>query len=156
MPQVLAAADLVLSRSGAGTVWENATLGKPLVLLPLRGRGTRGDQVENAEFFERAGAALVLRPPAAGELADGGPADGESAGSGSAEGEGGAVQNRVAQSGAEVLAALIRELAEAPERLAAMAAAAAGIARLDGAAAIARVLEQAVSAAAATTGGTSS
>jgi UDP-N-acetylglucosamine--N-acetylmuramyl-(pentapeptide) pyrophosphoryl-undecaprenol N-acetylglucosamine transferase len=62
MPQVLAAAELVLSRSGAGTVWESAVLGKPMVLLPLRGRGTRGDQVENAEFFEKAGAAAVLNP----------------------------------------------------------------------------------------------
>ena len=31
-----------------------------MVLIPLRGRGTRGDQVENAGFFERAGAAVVL------------------------------------------------------------------------------------------------
>jgi UDP-N-acetylglucosamine--N-acetylmuramyl-(pentapeptide) pyrophosphoryl-undecaprenol N-acetylglucosamine transferase len=71
MPQVLAVADLVLSRSGAGTVWESAVLGKPMILLPLRG-GARGDQVENAAFFEKAGAALALRPGApegaAGEL----------------------------------------------------------------------------------------
>ncbi|MDR1971094.1 MAG: undecaprenyldiphospho-muramoylpentapeptide beta-N-acetylglucosaminyltransferase [Treponema sp.] len=65
MPQVLAAAELVLSRSGAGTVWESAVLGKPMVLLPLRGSGTRGDQVENARFFERSGAAVTL-PPGAG------------------------------------------------------------------------------------------
>jgi UDP-N-acetylglucosamine--N-acetylmuramyl-(pentapeptide) pyrophosphoryl-undecaprenol N-acetylglucosamine transferase len=60
MPHVLAAAELVLGRSGAGTVWESAALGKPMVLIPLCGSGTRGDQVENARFFERAGAALVL------------------------------------------------------------------------------------------------
>jgi len=60
MPHVLAAAELVLGRSGAGTVWESATLGKPMVLIPLSGPGTRGDQVENARFFEREGAALVL------------------------------------------------------------------------------------------------
>ncbi|QQO08232.1 undecaprenyldiphospho-muramoylpentapeptide beta-N-acetylglucosaminyltransferase [Breznakiella homolactica] len=60
MPDVLAAADLVLGRSGAGTVWECATEGKPMVLIPLRGSGTRGDQVENAEVFRKAGAALVL------------------------------------------------------------------------------------------------
>jgi UDP-N-acetylglucosamine--N-acetylmuramyl-(pentapeptide) pyrophosphoryl-undecaprenol N-acetylglucosamine transferase len=60
MPQVLAAADLVLCRSGAGTVYENAVLGRPMILAPLRGSGTRGDQVENARFFEKAGAALVL------------------------------------------------------------------------------------------------
>jgi UDP-N-acetylglucosamine--N-acetylmuramyl-(pentapeptide) pyrophosphoryl-undecaprenol N-acetylglucosamine transferase len=60
MPQVLAAAELVLGRSGAGTVWESAALGKPMILVPLSGSGTRGDQVENARFFEREGAALVL------------------------------------------------------------------------------------------------
>jgi UDP-N-acetylglucosamine--N-acetylmuramyl-(pentapeptide) pyrophosphoryl-undecaprenol N-acetylglucosamine transferase len=60
MPHVLAAAELVLGRSGAGTVWESATLGKPMILIPLSGSGTRGDQVENARFFERQGAALVL------------------------------------------------------------------------------------------------
>jgi UDP-N-acetylglucosamine--N-acetylmuramyl-(pentapeptide) pyrophosphoryl-undecaprenol N-acetylglucosamine transferase len=65
MPQVLASAELVLGRSGAGTVWESAVLGKPMLLIPLRGSGTRGDQVENARFFERAGAALVLSGEAA-------------------------------------------------------------------------------------------
>jgi len=60
MPHVLAAAELVLGRSGAGTVWETAALGKPMVLIPLCGSGTRGDQVENARFFEKQGAALVL------------------------------------------------------------------------------------------------
>lgn len=60
LPHILAAAELVLGRSGAGTVWESATAGVPMVLIPLRGTGTRGDQVENARFFEKAGAALVL------------------------------------------------------------------------------------------------
>jgi len=60
MPHVMAAAELVLGRSGAGTVWECAVLGKPMLLVPLSGSGTRGDQVENARFFEQAGAAMVL------------------------------------------------------------------------------------------------
>jgi UDP-N-acetylglucosamine--N-acetylmuramyl-(pentapeptide) pyrophosphoryl-undecaprenol N-acetylglucosamine transferase len=60
MPDVLAAAELVMGRSGAGTVWESAALGKPMILIPLSGSGTRGDQVENARFFESAGAAAVL------------------------------------------------------------------------------------------------
>jgi len=59
MPHIMAAADLVMGRSGAG-IWEWAFLGKPMILIPLRGLGTRGDQVENARFFENAGAALVL------------------------------------------------------------------------------------------------
>ncbi|MDR2543856.1 MAG: undecaprenyldiphospho-muramoylpentapeptide beta-N-acetylglucosaminyltransferase [Treponema sp.] len=59
MPHVMAAAELVMGRSGAG-IWEWAVLGKPMLLIPLRGSGTRGDQVENARFFNKAGAAFVL------------------------------------------------------------------------------------------------
>ncbi|MDR1412159.1 MAG: UDP-N-acetylglucosamine--N-acetylmuramyl-(pentapeptide) pyrophosphoryl-undecaprenol N-acetylglucosamine transferase, partial [Spirochaetaceae bacterium] len=60
MPHVIAAAALVLCRSGAGTIWECASLGKPMILVPLAGSGTRGDQVENARYLEKKGAALVL------------------------------------------------------------------------------------------------
>ncbi len=60
MPDVIAAADVVLSRSGANALWECAVLGKPMLLIPLCGSGTRGDQMENAAFFERNGAAAVL------------------------------------------------------------------------------------------------
>lgn len=61
MPHVFAAADAVLSRSGANSIWEAAVLAKPMILLPLEGEGTRGDQVDNAEFFSRQGAAIVIR-----------------------------------------------------------------------------------------------
>ena len=57
---VLAASDLVLSRAGANSIWECAALGKPMVLVPLCGNGTRGDQVDNARFFAARGAARVL------------------------------------------------------------------------------------------------
>ena len=60
MPDVLAAADLILSRAGANSIWEAAVLYKPMLLIPLCGSGTRGDQVDNAKFFEEKGAALVL------------------------------------------------------------------------------------------------
>ena len=59
LPHVMAAAELVLSRSGAG-IWEFAVLGKPMLLIPLRGSASRGDQVENARYFEKAGAARAL------------------------------------------------------------------------------------------------
>jgi len=59
MPHVMAASEIVMGRSGAG-IWEWAFLGKPMLLIPLRGSGTRGDQAENARYFEKAGAALVL------------------------------------------------------------------------------------------------
>ncbi|MBP3710001.1 MAG: UDP-N-acetylglucosamine--N-acetylmuramyl-(pentapeptide) pyrophosphoryl-undecaprenol N-acetylglucosamine transferase [Treponema sp.] len=60
MSDVIAASDVVLSRAGANAIWECAVLKKPLVLIPLAGSGTRGDQEENAAFFEKNGAALVL------------------------------------------------------------------------------------------------
>jgi UDP-N-acetylglucosamine--N-acetylmuramyl-(pentapeptide) pyrophosphoryl-undecaprenol N-acetylglucosamine transferase len=60
MPNVVAAADLVFSRAGSNSLWECAVSKKPLVLVPFSGSGTRGDQVENAAFFEKNGAAIVL------------------------------------------------------------------------------------------------
>lgn len=66
MPDVIACADVVLSRAGANTIWESAVEGKAAVLVPLCGSGTRGDQVDNARFFEKNGAAFVL----AGKEAD--------------------------------------------------------------------------------------
>jgi UDP-N-acetylglucosamine--N-acetylmuramyl-(pentapeptide) pyrophosphoryl-undecaprenol N-acetylglucosamine transferase len=68
MPHVLSCAALVIGRSGAGTVWESAVSGKALVLIPLAGSGTRGDQVENARYFEQKGAAIVLVHPDAQQL----------------------------------------------------------------------------------------
>ena len=60
IPHVIASAELVLCRSGAGTIWECASLHKPMVLIPFRGSATRGDQVENARLFQEAGAAICF------------------------------------------------------------------------------------------------
>ncbi len=60
MPDLLAAADLVVGRAGAGTLWESSALGRAMLLVPLCGSGTRGDQVDNAAYFARSGAAVAL------------------------------------------------------------------------------------------------
>lgn len=60
MSDILAACSVVAGRAGAGTVWESAAMGKAMVLIPLEGAGTRGDQVENAKMAEQAGAAVCL------------------------------------------------------------------------------------------------
>jgi UDP-N-acetylglucosamine--N-acetylmuramyl-(pentapeptide) pyrophosphoryl-undecaprenol N-acetylglucosamine transferase len=60
MSHILAACDVVLARAGANTLWEAAVQGKPMVLVPLSGSGTRGDQVENALYFKEQGSAEVL------------------------------------------------------------------------------------------------
>jgi UDP-N-acetylglucosamine--N-acetylmuramyl-(pentapeptide) pyrophosphoryl-undecaprenol N-acetylglucosamine transferase len=60
LPDYLAAADLVVSRAGAGTLWELASLAKPMILIPLGSGSSRGDQLKNAEMLEKKGAARVL------------------------------------------------------------------------------------------------
>ena len=60
LPDVMAAADLVIGRAGANTLAELAALGKPSLLIPLSTAGSRGDQLRNAEMFRSRGAAVVL------------------------------------------------------------------------------------------------
>ena len=60
-PDILAAADLVVSRAGAGTLWENGVRSKPAILIPLGSGSSRGDQIRNAGYFETHGAAVVLQ-----------------------------------------------------------------------------------------------
>ena len=59
MGSAYACADLVISRAGSGTVFELLALKKPSLLIPLEGQ-TRGDQVENANYFARKGLCRVL------------------------------------------------------------------------------------------------
>ncbi len=59
LPDVYAAADLIVGRAGAGTVAELAYVGMPAILIPLPGTG--GDeQVVNARVLAEAGGAVVL------------------------------------------------------------------------------------------------
>lgn len=59
MADLIEAADIVISRSGAGAIWEFITVGTPSILIPLT-VGTRGDQVRNAKYFNDKGAAYIL------------------------------------------------------------------------------------------------
>jgi UDP-N-acetylglucosamine--N-acetylmuramyl-(pentapeptide) pyrophosphoryl-undecaprenol N-acetylglucosamine transferase len=59
LPDLYAAADLIVGRAGAGTVAEISALGKPSILIPLPGTG--GDeQTKNAQVLADAGAAIVI------------------------------------------------------------------------------------------------
>jgi UDP-N-acetylglucosamine--N-acetylmuramyl-(pentapeptide) pyrophosphoryl-undecaprenol N-acetylglucosamine transferase len=60
LPHILAAADLVISRAGANTLWELAATGTPSLLIPLGTTGSRGDQLRNADIFKEAGASVVI------------------------------------------------------------------------------------------------
>ncbi|HEX7037420.1 MAG TPA: undecaprenyldiphospho-muramoylpentapeptide beta-N-acetylglucosaminyltransferase [Pseudomonadales bacterium] len=63
---LLAAADLVISRAGANTLFELLALRKPALLIPLSPRVSRGDQVENAEYARSRGLCRVLPEDALG------------------------------------------------------------------------------------------
>lgn len=60
LPDVLAAADMVLSRAGANALSEFGALHKPMLLIPLPLSSSRGDQIQNAESFCVRGIAAVL------------------------------------------------------------------------------------------------
>jgi UDP-N-acetylglucosamine--N-acetylmuramyl-(pentapeptide) pyrophosphoryl-undecaprenol N-acetylglucosamine transferase len=59
LPDLLALADVVISRAGANAVYELLCLRKPHILIPLV-RGSRGDQVHNARHFAKLGVSHVL------------------------------------------------------------------------------------------------
>jgi UDP-N-acetylglucosamine--N-acetylmuramyl-(pentapeptide) pyrophosphoryl-undecaprenol N-acetylglucosamine transferase len=64
LPQVLAAADLCVSRAGANFIFELLALKKPTLLIPLSKAASRGDQILNAESFAKQGFSLVLEEEA--------------------------------------------------------------------------------------------
>jgi len=60
LPDLFAAADVVLSRAGANAVFELLALAKPALLIPLPLSASRGDQILNAGYFARKGYAMTL------------------------------------------------------------------------------------------------
>lgn len=60
LPNLLAAADVVVSRAGSNSIFELLHLRKPMLLIPLPKSQSRGDQILNAQSFERSGYAKVL------------------------------------------------------------------------------------------------
>ncbi|MFJ2640886.1 UDP-N-acetylglucosamine--N-acetylmuramyl-(pentapeptide) pyrophosphoryl-undecaprenol N-acetylglucosamine transferase [Streptomyces sp. NPDC087511] len=59
LPDVLALADVVISRSGAGTLAELTALGKPAIFIPLAS-SAGNEQAHNATHLAKAGAAVAL------------------------------------------------------------------------------------------------
>lgn len=61
LPDLFAAADLVISRAGANAICELLTLRKPNLLIPLSAKASRGDQILNAESFRKQGFSVVVQ-----------------------------------------------------------------------------------------------
>lgn len=60
LPDVMALADIVISRAGSNSIFEFLALAKPAILIPLPANVSRGDQVLNATYFETRGYAAKL------------------------------------------------------------------------------------------------
>jgi UDP-N-acetylglucosamine--N-acetylmuramyl-(pentapeptide) pyrophosphoryl-undecaprenol N-acetylglucosamine transferase len=60
LPARIAAAHLVVSRSGASTVAELSAIGRPALLVPLP-HALDQDQLANASMLEAAGGAITIR-----------------------------------------------------------------------------------------------
>ena len=60
LKDLMAAADIVLSRAGANAICELLALHKPNILVPLSAAVSRGDQILNARSFESQGFSYVL------------------------------------------------------------------------------------------------
>ena len=61
LPDLLYAADLIVSRAGSNSIFEFLALHKPMLLIPLSAAKSRGDQILNARLFKNQGFAEVLQ-----------------------------------------------------------------------------------------------
>lgn len=61
LPDLFAASDMIISRAGANSLCEILALEKPHVLVPLSLKASRGDQIQNARYFEKQGISVVIQ-----------------------------------------------------------------------------------------------
>jgi UDP-N-acetylglucosamine--N-acetylmuramyl-(pentapeptide) pyrophosphoryl-undecaprenol N-acetylglucosamine transferase len=60
LPDLMALSSIVISRAGSNSIFEFLALQKPMLLIPLSQKVSRGDQILNAESFEKSGYCKVL------------------------------------------------------------------------------------------------
>ncbi len=60
LKDLLALADVVVSRAGANAICELLALRKPNILIPLSAQASRGDQILNAKSFQKQGFSYVI------------------------------------------------------------------------------------------------
>lgn len=61
LPDLLAASDIVISRAGANSLCELLALNKCHILIPLSKAASRGDQIENARYFQDKQISVVIQ-----------------------------------------------------------------------------------------------
>lgn len=61
LSDLMAAADIMISRAGANAICEILALRKPNILIPLSAEASRGDQILNAASFEKSGYSIVIQ-----------------------------------------------------------------------------------------------
>lgn len=64
LTDMLALADLAISRAGANSICELLALHKPNILIPLSAAASRGDQILNANSFQKQGFSYVIEEEA--------------------------------------------------------------------------------------------
>jgi UDP-N-acetylglucosamine--N-acetylmuramyl-(pentapeptide) pyrophosphoryl-undecaprenol N-acetylglucosamine transferase len=64
LPHLMSAADIIVSRAGANSIFEFLALKKPNLLIPLSAKSSRGDQILNADSFEKSGYSSVIKEEA--------------------------------------------------------------------------------------------
>ncbi len=60
LAHIIAAANIVVSRAGSNAIFEFLATQKPMLLIPLPKGASRGDQILNAESFEKNGFAMNI------------------------------------------------------------------------------------------------
>lgn len=60
LSDIFAISDIVISRAGSNSIYEFLALKKPTLLIPLSKNASRGDQILNAQSFEKQGFSKVL------------------------------------------------------------------------------------------------
>lgn len=61
LADLFAISSVIISRAGANSLYEILALGKPHILIPLSAQVSRGDQIQNARYFQGLGISVVIQ-----------------------------------------------------------------------------------------------
>ena len=61
LKDLMALSDVVISRAGSNSIFELATLNKPMILVPLPNTASRGEQSLNAKSFQKKGFGEIIK-----------------------------------------------------------------------------------------------